>query len=74
MPRLKKRSVNFEDLQLLLKGYGLNGNNLAPILGQSHVTAKKKIDNPELFTLKDLNAINRRVGVSWDEIRGVIIR
>lgn len=74
MPRLKQQAVKYQKLQNLLRGHGLNGNKIAPKLGCSHVTGKKKMDNPELFTVKDLDAINRFFGVPWDEIREALIR
>lgn len=74
MPRIKQQAVRFQKLQALLKSHGLNGNKIAPKLGCSHVTAKKKMDNPELLTLKDLDSLNRCFGVPWDDIREALVR
>lgn len=74
MPRLKQQTVRFQKLRMLLKSYDLNGNKIAPKLGCSHVTGKKKLDNPEFLTLKDLDALNRCFGIPWDEIREAMVR
>lgn len=58
----------------LLKSYGLNGVQLAPVIGCSHVTAKKKIDHPELLTLGDLYNINRKVGIPTEELKDAMAR
>lgn len=74
LPKLKERQVRYRKLQKLLKGYGLNGNKIHTVIGVCHVTAKKKMDNPELFTIADLDAISRSFGVPWDDVREALVR
>ena len=69
MPRvIETRSTPFLKLHRLLKSYGLNGNNLAPVLGCSPNTAKKKLDNPLLLTVRDIEMIHKYVPIPWEEI------
>lgn len=74
MPRLKTREVPFHKMQLLLRSHGMNGVQLGKVIERSHVTAKKKIENPALLTLGDLDKINKRIPIPWDEIREAIVR
>ena len=74
MPRLKEREIPFGRMQRLLKSYGLNGVKLGRVLGVSPNTAKIRIDCPAKLTLGDLDAINRKVGISYEEIRAAMTR
>lgn len=59
-------------MTVLLRGYDLNGKSLGKILNCSHPTAKRKIDNPQLLTLGDLERIGKKTNISIEEIRGAI--
>lgn len=72
MARLNRRETPFAEMQRLLRGYGLNGPKMAVAMGCSENTAKKRIDNPGLLTLNDLENISRRAQIPMDEIRGAI--
>lgn len=74
MPRLKERKPNFEPVQRVLNSYSLNGTRIAPVIGVSPPTARKKLENPELFSLKDLYNISKQLGVPWHEIREAMVR
>lgn len=72
MPYLKPQKKPYEKMTRLLKSYGLNGTNLAQVIQCSPPTAKKRIENPELLTLQDLEHINRRAHIPMEEIREAI--
>ena len=74
MPRLKERGVKFAKIQQLLRGRNLNGPKIAVALGVTPPTANKKLEHPELFTIRDLDALNRHYGIPWEEIRESIVR
>lgn len=74
MPRLKREKPNFEPIQRLLYSYYLNGNRIAPVIGVSGTTARKKLQNPELFTIKDLWNISKCLGIPWHEILEAMVR
>lgn len=74
MPRLKEKEVPFVKMQRLIKGYGYNGESLASILGVCKTTARKKLDNPERFTLADIARINRYGHIPMDEIREAVVK
>lgn len=72
MPRIKPKEVPFVSVKRLLIGYGLNGPALAEILGCSAPTARARLNRPELFTLADLEKINKRGHIPIEEIRAAI--
>jgi len=77
LPKLKERSIQqvpYVRVQRLIKGYGINGNKLSPILGCSSPHAKKKLDNPELFTLDDLDRISNYWGIPWEDFKDAMVR
>ena len=74
MPRLKQPEVKFSRLQKTLRAYALNGTKIAPVLKVSPVTARKRMKDPQLFTVKDLDVLSRHFGIPWDEIRESIVR
>lgn len=74
MPRLKVREAPFAKIGRLCKSYDINAPKLAAILGCSRPTAKKKLDDPTCLTIGDLDKINRRGGIAWEEIRESIVR
>ena len=69
MPYIPKK---IPALQQLLRGKGFSGENLAPIIQCSPNTARKKIRDPALLTVGDLELINRRGHVPIEEIREAI--
>ena len=72
MPYIKPKQPPFAKLTRLLRGYGFDGPSLGKVLGCSHPTAKKKIDNPELLTLAELKKINQAGHIPAEEIREAI--
>lgn len=73
MPYLKRNQP--PPMQKLLGAYGLNtGEPLARVLGVSIPTALKRIKDPALLTVGDLELINRRGHVPIEEIREAIGR
>lgn len=74
MPRLKQSNPAFVKMKRLLVGYGLNAPKLAPILGVSEPTAKKRIDQPETLSLRDLDRINRLGHIPLEEIKSALCR
>jgi len=73
MPYIKKQQP-YAKMNRLLLGYGLNGVKLSRIIGTSQPTAKKKLDNPSLLTLADLDLIHRNGHIPYDELREAITR
>lgn len=63
---------DFREFTRLLKGYGYNGYNLAPILDCTPPTARMKLNEPERFTLADIKALNTKGEIPIDEIRQAI--
>lgn len=74
MPHVKPKAPPFSRMRRLLLGYGFNGPRLARVLDVSEPTARKRLDNPELLTLQDLDRISRYGHVPIEEIREAIIR
>ena len=70
MPRLVDST---HPMARLLRGYGINGANLAAAVGCAEVTARKKLNDPNRLTLGDLKRIHYKVGVPCDEIRERVI-
>ena len=70
MPQKKTQFVPFAETGRLLRGYNFNSRTLAEILLCSPSTALKKINNPELLTLRDLRMIAKLGKVPAEEIRG----
>ena len=60
-------------MERLLRGYGINGANLAAAVGCAEVTARKKLHDPMRLTLSDLRIIHNRFGVPTEEIRERVI-
>lgn len=69
MPRLKQPEVKFVKVQRTIKSYGLTGTRIAPAIHVSPVTARKKLRNPELFTIRELDSISKCFGIPWSEIQ-----
>ncbi len=70
MPRIKPLCPEpFTEIRRLLKGYEFDGPKLAYVIGVSEPTARKRLKNPEEFTLGELRKIIRGSDVTADEIR-----
>lgn len=69
MPYVKQKEVRFVKIKRLLLGYSLNPTGIAEILGCSWATASKKLNEPERFTLGELERISRTRHIPIDEIR-----
>ena len=74
MPYVKTPSRPFAAISRLIRGYGILQKDLASMLNISRPTAKKLMENPELFTLKDLDRLNRYGHIPLDEIRAAAVR
>lgn len=69
MPYKKPPTVPFVDVQYLICGRKITQAALAEMLGCSRVTAKKKLDSPQYFTLGDLGKICRSAHIPAEDIR-----
>lgn len=65
----RKSKLPFEKIKRLLCSYEVNAPKLADILGSSVPTARKKLQQPETLTLKDLKMIHTKLHINWDDIR-----
>ena len=74
MPTVRKAERPYAKMSRLLIGYGLNAVRLVPILNVSEPTARKRLNRPELFTIGDLDRINRFGHVPIDEIKTAMSR
>lgn len=72
MPYIKPKQPPFAKLGRLMKGYELSGRQIAEMLGCAPATGCKKLADPSLFTLADLQKINRAAHIPADEIRDAI--
>lgn len=72
MPYIRPKQPAFAKLGRLMKGYELSGRKIAEMLGCAPATGCKKLENPGLFTLADLQKINRAAHIPADEIREAI--
>ena len=73
MPYIKTRDP-FAKMTRLLLSYGMNGVKLSIVIGCSPPTGKKKLDNPELLTLAELDALHRKAHIPIEELREAIAR
>ena len=64
--------TRFIEFTRLIRGYGFNSVSLSKILNCSPPTAKKKLDNPSLFTLGDISNLNLTGKIPIEEIRDAI--
>ena len=72
MPKLKQTTPEFESVAEKLRGKGANGANLAKVLGCAPATARKKLAEPRLLTLGDLERASRYFGIPFAELREAI--
>lgn len=71
MPRLKKKEPDFIKVGRLIRGYA-TPPKVAEMLGCSTPTARKKMNEPELFTLGELNMICRRAHIPVEDMRQAV--
>ena len=71
MPKQAK-PVPFITVTRLIKGYESNQSKLAEIIGCSRETIRKRLTNPEQFTLGDLKKISQAVQIPIEEVREAI--
>ena len=71
MPWLKT-SKPYEDLQILLRGYGLTGSTLARVIGKSEGTARSRLTSPGTLTVSELAMIVKNGHVPADKLREAI--
>ena len=74
MPYIKTPDPPFVRVARLLKGYDLNAARIAKLLEWDPHTAKRRLDNPELFKLGDLAELSAKAHIPMDEIRAAIIK
>lgn len=74
MPYIKEREEPFARMRRLLLGYGFSGPKLAAILDVSAPTAKRRLEQPETITLRDLDRINRFGHIPLEELREAVQR
>lgn len=68
MPYVKRREPDFIKVTRLIKGYA-TAPKVAEMIGCSANTARKKMKEPKLFTLGELNQICRRAHIPVEEMR-----
>ena len=69
---MARSSVPFIAVSRLIKGYESNQSKLAEILGCCRETLRKKLSQPEQFTLGDLKKISQAVQIPIEEVREAI--
>ncbi|MGI6042135.1 MAG: hypothetical protein ACOYBH_07945 [Candidatus Alectryocaccobium sp.] len=74
MPYIKQPKRPFGKMRELIMAKEFRSPRLAAVLCCSQPTAKKKMDNPELLTLGDLDKLNRFGHIPIEEIREAIVR
>lgn len=67
-----KDDVPFIEIRRTFTGRGINQTRLSELLGCARQTARKKLDNPKLFTLEELERVIRAARIPAEEIRGNI--
>ena len=72
MPYIKPHDPPFVKVKRLLLGYGLGVTELASVLDCSRNTAAARLNDPQRFTLGELNTISKRKHIPIDEIREAI--
>lgn len=72
MPYKKPERVPFQGFSELLRGKGFTSPKLAEVLGCCPNTAMKKLKNPRLFELGDIERLYRKGHVPLTELREAI--
>ena len=68
MPYLKRREPDFIKITRLIRGYA-TPPKVAEMIGCSANTARKKMNDPQQFTLGELNRICRMAHIPVEEMR-----
>ena len=74
MPKVRTPDVPFRKMRRLLLGYEIKGADLAEILGCGLDTARRRLDNPETFTLAELYKVATKGHVPVEELRDAFVR
>lgn len=78
MPRVNIGRSKFEDLQRILEGQkkviNIHHEEMARACGLSKSTLQKRLKDPGEFTLKEISALLRKMGVPIEEGRQTAIR
>ncbi len=69
-----KKDKPFITVRRLLLGYDVTASSLAETLGCCYNTARSRLDNPQTFTLHELELVSLRHPVPMEEIRTSIRR
>lgn len=72
MPKLRQTTPEFDAVAEKLRGKGANGANLSKVLGCAPATARKKLAEPRLLTLGDLERASRHFGIPFADLREAI--
>ena len=69
-----KGNIPFVNVRRLLLGYDITASELARILGCAYTTARSRLDNPQTFSLGELERVSLKAHIPMDEIRAAIRR
>lgn len=70
MPYIKKKT-EFEKVSRLIRGYA-TAPKVAEMIGCSAPTARKKLNNPQEFTLGEIRTICLRAHIPVEDMRGAM--
>lgn len=71
MPRLKKKEPDFIKVARVIKGYA-SAPQVAKMLNCSANTARRRLNDPQTFTLGELNMICRQAHIPWEDMREAV--
>ena len=74
MPKLRQIRPEFDAVGRLLRGYGANATSISKTLKCAPATAMKKLTEPTRFTIGDLDALSKKYGIPFDEIREALVK
>lgn len=71
MPHIKNEKVKvpFFEIRKVLLGYEVNAPLISSVIHCSEKTARKKLRNPEFFTLADIALLSRFCHIPIEEFR-----
>lgn len=72
MPYIKPREPDYIKVKRIIAGYGINAPRLAEMIEVTPPTARKRLAEPEQFTLADLKKISQRGHIPFEELRDAI--
>ena len=70
--KIRTCETDFDGVRKLLLAYEVNTTDIVRILGIAYPTARKKLRNPEYFTLGELKEITLKTDIPQDEMGAVI--